>query len=216
MNRSPITAFFLGVFLVMAEQAPTAGQVSVVMGGSVIAGSLQTPYVYNCGDDPDAGALGTVPYAGIELRAFSLTAGYIQARKAGLGDCTVSEPPSNGVHRVREYRAHGTSIYGWAFHLRYAPGNLPLMAYAGAGYRFGGGELGGNRFLSFGGALRTPGRLSVLVGAEHTRLRTRFTDYDRVWQDGAVSSNTVIDQGVGWRHLNALRIGFEYRWRLIR
>ena len=189
-----------------------AAQVALVFGGSILKGTLQTPYVYRCSGS-QSNATGMMPYVGFGVGAASITAGYVQVNGDGNDDCIIKLPP-DGVHRVRDFRATHTSIYGWGFHLRYSPDRLPFLGYVGTGFRFGGNELGHNRFVSVGAAFRTTGRLSVFVGGEVTQLRTYFVQLDQTWQDGVITSSTEIDDGYGWRKLEVIRFGAEYRWRI--
>jgi len=206
-------ACVIALVILMDGMAPAHGQVSLVLGGALMTGKLQTPYVRPCSGE-DASAFGPIAYAGFGLSAFSVTAGYVTVTRGFGGDCFSDPPPGDGVYRVREFRVTHSSIYGWAFHLRYSPDSWPIMAYTGAGYRFGGNELGGNKFVSLGAALRTRGRLSVFAGGEVTQLRTQFIRYDRVMQGGIVASETEVDRGYGWRKLEVIRFGLEYRWKL--
>jgi len=202
------------IALFACPQRATA-QASVVFGGAIVGGTLQTPYVFNCSrNDPDSGAGGMVPYVGFGVGPVSVTAGYVQIRQAGSDDCLIDPPPSDGVHRVRDLRITHSSIYGWAFHLRYAPERLPFLVYTGSGYRFGGNELGGNPFVTIGAAARTTGRLSVFVGGEVTQLKTYSVHVDEVWQSGEIVSSTEVDDGYAWRKLKVIRVGLEYRWQL--
>jgi hypothetical protein len=98
---------------------------------------------------------------------------------------------------------------------RAAP-TLPVMAYVGPGIRFGGNEPGHNPFVSVGAALRTRGRLSLFVGGELTMLRTDFVDLDQEWRAGEAVSSTEVGRGKGWRNLEVIRLGLEYRLAITR
>jgi hypothetical protein len=189
---------------------PLQAQSSVFMGGALLAGSVQTPYVHTCSGKPGR-AFGATPYVGIEMKGVAITAGYVQVTKTGIGDCRVPPPPPDGPRKVREFRITHSGIYGWAFNLRYAPAWLPLMAHAGGGLRFGGNDLGDNHFVSYGIALRTRGRLSLFAGLEVTQLHTRYFLYDQIWQGGDLVVSNEVDRGFGWRKLKVLRFGVEYR-----
>ena len=89
------------------------------------------------------------------------------------------------------------------------------MAHVGTGFRFGGNELSDNPFVSYGLALRTRGRLGFFAGLEATQLRTRYVVYNQTSLGGEVVSREEVDRGFGWRKLEVLRFGVEYRLHLM-
>jgi hypothetical protein len=213
-STNGIAACVIGLVAQFSGQAPAHGQLSLVFGGAIVGGTLQTPYSVTCGAESATAAVGSIAHAGVGFKVVSLTAGYVTVN-GWSEDCLISLPPADGVYRIREYNVTHSAVYGWAFHLRYSPDSLPFMAYAGTGIRFGGNELGHNRFLSVGAALRTPGRLSLFAGGELTQLRTHFVDFERTWQNGEMMSSTEVDRGLGWRKMKLIRFGLEYRWKLL-
>ena len=202
-----------GLIVPIALLAGAAGganaQLALVVGGALAGGTLQTPYIYNCDDDPDSRALGSIAYVGLGYGSVSATAGYTEARDAGGLDCRISDPVPDGTHEVRDFPRRSTAIWGWAFHLRYASESLPLMAHVGVGF-----ETEGNRFRTIGLALRTRGRLGLFGGVELVQLRTPYIDYEQVWLDNEPVASEEIGRGHEWRELQTIRIGVEYHFWL--
>jgi hypothetical protein len=176
-----------------------------------MGGSLQTPYFHECSGDGKAPAFGGIGYLGIAVEDISVTAEYVTVGDFEISDdCHLPEPLANGTHQVREFPRRSSHIWAWAFHLRYATPQLPLMGYVGTGY-----ESEGNKFLLFGAELRTRRALAVFAGAQVTLLRTPFILNEETWNNGRqVSSVPHIDEGYAWRHLAVFRAGLEYRWRV--
>lgn len=209
-RKHRFVGFLCCVTSLVATPNALNAQAALIFGGAAMLGTLQTPYIYNCSNDPDSRAFSTIVYAGVGIGPVSATAGYTEARKADHGlKCIVSEPPADGVHRTRRFPRRTTSFWGWSFHLRYAPSSLPLMAYIGTGFEFE-----GNDFRTLGIALRSRGSLSVVAGVEVLQLRTPYIRYDEAWQNGNVISSVEIERGHAWRKLEVIRIGLEYHWRL--
>ncbi|MEX2283764.1 MAG: hypothetical protein WEE89_14860 [Gemmatimonadota bacterium] len=181
-------------------------------------GTLQTPYaVRDCALNSEADGGGAVLHAGVGVRAFSITAGYMSVHADGSSRvCFPADERPDGVYQVREFRATHSGIWGWAFNLRYAPPSLPTMIYAGTGIRFGGNELGHNQFVSLGAGLRTRGSLSLFAGGEITQLRTHFVRLDQEYRNGSVISSTEVRRGRGWRKMQMLRFGLEYQWTILK
>jgi hypothetical protein len=205
----PIAALIVSIALLAGTASGADAQLALVVGGAVAGGTLQTPYVYNCDDDPDSRASGSIVYAGVGYGAVSATAGYTDLRDAGGLTCRIPDPVPDGTHQMRDFPRRSTAIWGWAFHLRYAPPALPLMAHVGAGF-----ETEGNRFRTIGLALRTRGRLRVFGGVELVQLRTPYIDYEQVWLDNDPVTSEEVGHGHEWRELQSIRIGLEYHFRL--
>lgn len=204
-----VAGLMVPIALLAGAASGVDAQLALVLGGALLGGTLQTPYISNCDDDPDSRALGSIVYAGVGYGAVSATAGYTEARDAGGLDCRIPDPVPDGTHQMRDFPRRSTAIWGWAFHVRYAPVSLPLMAHVGAGF-----ETEGNRFRTIGLALRTRGRLSVFGGVELVQLRTPFVDYEQVWLDNEPVGREEIGRGHEWRELQSIRVGLEYHFRL--
>lgn len=110
---------------------------------------------------------------------------------------------------MREFPRRSSAIWGWAFHLRYAPEALPRMAHAGVGF-----ETEGNRFRTIGISLRTRGRLMLFGGVELVQLNTPYIDYEQEWLNDEPVASEEIERGYEWRNLQSIRIGLEYHFRL--
>src|SRR5688572_13789703 len=90
-------ACVIALVILMDGMAPAHGQVSLVLGGALMTGKLQTPYVRPCSGE-DASAFGPIAYAGFGLSAFSvITENALKPKPAyAIGPNALASSPEQG------------------------------------------------------------------------------------------------------------------------
>ena len=189
------------------------GQVRPFVGLSVLRGSIETPYFFECYGDGRERAGGGTAYLGVEVNDVSVAAEYVDAGEDGSNfECRVPPPLPDGTYSVREYPRRSSHIWGWGFHLRYRVPQLPAIAYVGVGR-----ESEGNRFVLFGAEVRSSNPLAFFAGAQAVHFRTPFIVNEETWDLGAVVSSVGhTNEGHAWRRLLVFRVGVEYTWTLFK